>query len=797
VERYTSAYAPLAAQIRQDTLHLVGNSHIDAAWLWPWSETSGDVIPNTWRTSLKLAAMFPGYVFAGSAAAYYEAMDRLRPTLADSLRAAVNAGQWAIVGGWWVEPDQNIPSGEALARQGLYGQRYFQHRYGHRARVGWTPDSFGYPWTLPQIYRQAGLDYFVTQKIRWNDSTQLPYDAFWWEGRDGTRLFTYNPFGYDHDLAPAQLIRDRLDDVRRNAGIHHQIVLYGVGDHGGGPTIEMLERAEGLRRVPTFPVMEYDNPDHAMAAVRASQPDSTFPVWRDELYLEKHRGTYTTQARQKWSARHSETLLRTAEALAAVDTAAYPRARLEGIWHRVLFNEFHDVLPGSGIHQIYLDANAQYDSAWAGLDTVTGSAFSDLRSRMDTRGAPRGAVPVVVFNPLTWPRSAVVRVALGGADSATVLAGDVPALGARVYYVRSRSPALASRLPAPTVGPNWIENAYLRVEVDTATGVVVRVFDKRNHREALAPGGRANVLQVFGDVPREWDAWDIGYTGEQWEVAETGGLERHAGADQARFSLVRRWGQSTFRQALVLGRETPFLDVVNDVDWHETHKLLKVGFTLGVSPDSATYEIPYGAIGRSCRPRTQAERAKYEVSGQRWADLSDSSYGVSVLNDSKYGWDCHGNVLRLSLLRSPLWPDSLADRGTHHFRFAIYPHAGDWRVARTERLAAEYNTPLLAAREVVHAGALGHQVAFASVDAPGVELTWVKRAEDSDALVLRLVEWNGRPATATVTLRPVIRAAHKSNFLEDPGDQLPVTAHTVRVELRPFEIASLVVETAP
>jgi alpha-mannosidase len=363
--------------------------------------------------------------------------------------------------------------------------------------------------------------------------------------------------------------------------------------------------------------------------------------------------------------------------------------------------------------------------------------------------------------------------------------------------VRSRSPALASRLPAPTVGPNWIENAYLRVEVDTATGVVVRVFDKRNHREALAPGGRANVLQVFGDVPREWDAWDIGYTGEQWEVAETGGLERHAGADQARFSLVRRWGQSTFRQALVLGRETPFLDVVNDVDWHETHKLLKVGFTLGVSPDSATYEIPYGAIGRSCRPRTQAERAKYEVSGQRWADLSDSSYGVSVLNDSKYGWDCHGNVLRLSLLRSPLWPDSLADRGTHHFRFAIYPHAGDWRVARTERLAAEYNTPLLAAREVVHAGALGHQVAFASVDAPGVELTWVKRAEDSDALVLRLVEWNGRPATATVTLRPVIRAAHKSNFLEDPGDQLPVTAHTVRVELRPFEIASLVVETAP
>jgi alpha-mannosidase len=797
VERYRAAYAPLAAQIRQDTLHLIGNSHIDAAWLWPWSETSGDVIPNTWRTSLKLAAMFPGYAFAGSAAAYYDAMDRLQPTLADSLRAAVDSGQWALVGGWWVEPDQNIPSGESLARQGLYGQRYFQRRYGHRTRVGWTPDSFGYPWTLPQIYRQAGLDYFVTQKIRWNDSTQLPYDAFWWEGRDGSRLFTYNPFGYNHDLAPGQLIRDRLDDVRRNAGIHNQIVLYGVGDHGGGPTIEMLQRAERLRRVPTFPVMQYDNPDHALASVRASQPDSTFPVWRDELYLEKHRGTYTTQARQKWSARHSETQLRIAEALAAVDTAAYPRARLEGAWRRVLFNEFHDILPGSGIHQVYLDANAQYDSAWATLDTVARRAFAGLRARMDTRGAPRGTLPVVVFNALPWPRGAPVRVALDGGDSATLLARDVPALGTRVSFVRPRSPALVSRFRAPTVGPNWLENAFLRVEVDTMTGTVTRVFDKRNHRDALAPGARANVLQVFGDVPREWDAWDIGYTGEQWEVAETGGLARHAGAGEARFSFTRRWGHSTFSQTLVLGRETPFLDIVSDVEWHETHKLLKVTFALGVGPDSATYEIPYGTIGRSCRPRTQAERAKYEVSGQRWADLSDSTYGVSVLNDSKYGWDCHGNVLRLSLLRSPLWPDSLADRGTHHFRFAIYPHAGDWRAARTERLAAEYNTPLIAALEPVHAGGLGHQASFASVDASGVELSWLKRAEDSDALVLRLVEWQGRPAAATVTLRPTIRAAHRSNFLEDPGDPLPATAHTVRVALRPFEIATVVVEAAP
>ena len=793
LDRYATAYAPLAAELRRDTLHLIGNSHIDAAWLWPWSETEGEVIPNTWRTSLKLAAMFPGYVFAASAAAYYDAVDRLYPGLADSLRAAVRAGQWNIVGGWWLEPDQNIPSGEDLARQGLYGQRYFEHRYGRRAKVGWTPDSFGYPWTLPQIYKLAGLDYFVTQKIRWNDSTQLPYDAFWWEGRDGTRLFTYNPFGYDHDLEPDRLISDRLDDERRNNGIHHQLVLYGVGDHGGGPTIAMLQRAEELRRVPTFPTMMYDNADHALADVRASQPDSVFPVWHDELYLEYHRGTYTTQARQKWSARHSDALLRTAEALAAVDTAAYPRARLEGAWRRILFNEFHDILPGSGIHINYIVADQWYDSSWATLDTVTSRALDDLSARLDTRGAGGRAVPVVVFNALTWPRSGLVRVPLPGGDTATFVASDVPSLGARVFTPRAGT-VIASRLPAPTVGPNWLENAYLRVEVDTTTGEITRLYDRRHRREVLAPGGRANVLQVLYDLPQDYDAWNTGFNGQQWEVTETSGVGRHADGAEASIRFARHWGRSTFTQTLTLGRETPYLDVANDVDWHETHKMLKVALAAGVSPDSATYEIPYGTIGRSCNPRTKAERAKYEVPGQRWADLSDSAYGVSLLNDSKYGWDCHGNVLRLSLLRSPLSPDSLADRGMNHFRFALYPHAGDWRAAGTERLAAEYNTPLVASAAASHGGALGRSVSFASVDTPGVELTWVKRAEDSDAWVLRLVEWFGRPATATVTLRPEIRSAHTSNFLEDPGEAVPATAHTLRVQLRPYEIATVVVE---
>ncbi|UCF18973.1 MAG: hypothetical protein JSU87_13725, partial [Gemmatimonadota bacterium] len=389
--RYAQAYAPLAAEIRRDTLHLIGNSHIDAAWLWPWSETV-DVIRNTWRTSLKLAEMFPGYIFTGSSAAYYDAMDRLAPALADSLVAAVERGRWVPVGGWWVESDLNLPSGESLVRQGLYGQRYFERRFGARSRVAWTPDCFGYPWTIPQILRGAGLEYFVTQKIRWNDSTEFPHNAFHWQGLDGSRVLTYNPYGYVHNLDPERLVSERIED-RQRTGSNHQIVLYGVGDHGGGPTIAMLQRAEDLRRVPTFPVLLYDKPLSALQAVEGRGVATQLPVWDDELYLEYHRGTYTTQARSKARNRRSEVMLQTTEALLTIGTVAYPRQTLEDAWRLVLFNQFHDILPGSGIREVYRDAEAFYDSAWAIIDSLSAVGFADLRRRLDTRG--RGQAVVV------------------------------------------------------------------------------------------------------------------------------------------------------------------------------------------------------------------------------------------------------------------------------------------------------------------------------------------------------------------------------------------------------------------
>lgn len=785
--RYRAAFTPVTDRLRGDTLFLVGNSHIDAAWLWRWEETI-DVVRNTWRTSLKLAEIFPGYVFAGSSAAYYAAMDRHEPGLADSLAAATDAGTWAPVGGWWVEADMNLPAGESLVRQGLYGQRYFVDRFGARSRVAWTPDTFGYPWTVPQILRGTGFDAFVTQKIRWNDSTTLPHNAFFWEGRDGTRIFTYNPYGYVHDLDPAALVPERVEDEERT-GIGNQIVLYGVGDHGGGPTIEMLQRAENLRRVPAFPVMRYAAPEPALEAVRTARPDSAFAVWDDELYLEYHRGTYTTHAAIKARHRRSEARLQTAEALAVLDSVPYPHTALEAAWRRVLFNQFHDILPGSGIDSIYPDAHAFYDTAWAVLDSIVEPGFARLRARMDTRGG--GRTPVVVFNPLGWTRSGLVRVAGENGDTITRFVPDVPALGAKVIDPRRDD----SDHDAPQHGPGWIENDFLRVEVDTVTGAIVRLYDRRSGTEALARGGRGIVLQVLDDRPQQWDAWNVMPNPETWEVRAVrryGGTAVHG--NRAELEIERTWGSSTFRQTLVLHRDLPYLEIVHDVDWRERQKLLKLAFELAAAPDSAVYEIPYGTIGRSGQPRTQAERAKFEVPGQRWADVSDGVTGVAVLTRDKYGWDWRDNVLRLSLLKAPVWPDSTADRGRHRIRVAVYPHAGDWRAARVDRLAAEYNVPLLAAREPRHDGPLDREVAPVSVPSQAVRLDWVKRAEDSGALVLRLVEWHGTGDDVRVGMACPFTRARRATLLEDPGDELPRRDDAFWILLKPYEIATVLVE---
>ena len=809
----SQSFAADSSLFARDTIHLVGNSHIDAAWLWRYTETVG-VVEATWRTALKLEQKFPSMTFAASAAQYYDWLAQRAPGLLDSIRAAEHAGRWEAVGGWWLEADQNMPGGESLVRQGLYGQRYFQKLFGHRSKVAWTPDSFGYPWQMPQIWHELGMDFFVTQKIRWNDSTTFPYDAFRWKGRDGTTIFAYNPYGYDHDLDGATLAQQMRQDNARTGSAHHMLVLYGVGDHGGGPTAEMLDRRGDLGRLPAFPVLKDDRPTQALSSIRGARPMDKWPLWNDELYLEYHRATYTTQSWMKRRNRESETLLGTAEFLATVDPAPYPKDSLEHAWRQTLFNQFHDLLPGSGIHPIYLDAMATYDSVAAAGTAIRDRSVRDLAGRLDTRG--RG-VPVTVFNPSSWARTGFVAVPLTdalrglsgslvaaderGKTQPAVIRGDslrfratgVPSLGATVFWIR------AGRIPDDRSfagSRTHLENEFLSVDVDPKTGQIVHLYDRKAHHEAIADSGHANVLQLLVDEPAQWDAWNTGFTGKLWTIDSVKALRAGGDAVERWIEFEKPWNGTRITQRIVLRRGEPFLEIDNQIDWHERHKFLKAAFDWNVTADSATYEIGYGAIGQPTHPSTQAERAKYEHPGHRWGDLSDSAFGVSILNDSKYGWDTRGNRMRLSLLRSPLWPDSLADRGQQHFRYAIYPHAGGWQTGLTEREGQAFNVPMIAVATEAHTGAAGRSWSVAVPSEPDVYITSVKRAEDVPGLVLRVVEWHGKATTTTISFGRAVKRVRRANLLEDPGAALPLSAdgRSVSLTLHPWEIATLLVE---
>jgi alpha-mannosidase len=531
--------------------------------------------------------------------------------------------------------------------------------------------------------------------------------------------------------------------------------------------------------------MRYSNAADAVASV-VNDVGDRLAVWDDELYLEYHRGVQTTWADMKRWNRRSEGMLQTAEAIAVAAGGDYPRRELESAWRQVLFNQFHDILPGSGIREIYYDAHAFYDSAWVTLDSITAAAFAGLRSRMDTRGQRS----VVVFNPLGWERSGYVTSDTPEGPT-RFFVEDVPAFGARAVHLPDADERWSDG--DAEAGPDWISNQYLRVEFDTATGDIVSIRDREEDREVLAAGGRANVLRVFDDLPTQWDAWNIDITGDNWDVQHVSNIQFGVDGQGAFVELVRTWGDSFFRQRLRLDRGSRMIDVDNDFEWHERRKMLKAVFELGVTADSATYEIPYGTIGRSGVPRTQQERAKHEVPGQRWADVSQDDYGVSILNDSKYGWDYHGNVLRLSLLRSPIWPDSLADRGRQVSHYAIYPHRYGWEEAGTLDRATEYNVPMLAAWEPEHRGELGRDMSLARSNRANVRVEWLKRAEDSDRLVIRLVEWHGEQTEAEIDVGCRIRTAHTANLLEDESEELDHGRNSVRVAMRPYQIQTLLI----
>lgn len=824
---------PVSQFAKSFTIYLTGNAHIDLAWLWRKQE-SVEISANTFRSVMENMKEFPELVFAQSQAQVYAWIEQKYPELFERIKEAVRSGNWDIVGGMWVEPDCNLPSGESLIRQILYGQQFFRERFGKSARLGWNPDSFGFNWNLPQIYKRAGIKAFLTYKLLWNDTTVFPYQLFWWEAPDGSRILAYTPSSsYVESIQPRQLVH-QLMLFESNTGFREFLVLFGMGDHGGGPNREMLMRMQMLNRLPVFPKLELSGVDTFFDRVFESDL-SRLPVWRSELYLETHRGTYTTQASLKKSNRECESLLETAEKAASIATvlfgAEYPAHELESAWKKVLLNHFHDILPGSCITPVFRDAMEDYAVAKRLVSREIDRALSALSEKVSV--PVKGWRNVVVFNPLSWERSGVVRIALprrapselsvmdriGNIVPSQIVvtddslgrellfyARDVPSVGYKVFTISDephddlRSDIIAEKYA--------IENSYLRVEVDAGSGNITRIFDKQQGKEVLEKGKQGNYLQLFENLPDNYDAWNIKYTGRSWTLEKADSVElleqgpvravirvkkSFLGLSKANRAPTGGFPSSFFTQDITLYADSPRLDVVLSTDWWEDHMLLKVAFPFAVDSEYAAFEIPYGYVTRPTTRREPWERARFEVPAHRWADLSNEDWGVSLLNDGKYGMDVDENVMRLTLLTSPLWPDPAADRGRHRCTYSIYPHEGDWREGLTFRRAQELNLPLVAHLvENVKGGELPPERSFFAVDCEGVVLSSIKLAEDSKGLILRFVEVKGESADTKIKLPLPVKSVSEVDLMEEKLDgEVEIEGINIRLKMAPYEIRSL------
>ena len=968
---------PLSPLLKQRRIRLLGHAHLDMAWLWTVAET-WNAAERTFESALNLQKDFPELIFCHSTPALYEWIEQNRPALFEQIRQAIADGWWEPVGGLWIEPELNLISGESIVRQVLYGQRYFQEKFGSINRIAWLPDSFGFTWQLPQILKQGGIAYFVTQKLRWNDTTKFPYEVFQWQAPDRTKIFSLMSAPIGEGIDPIKMATYACD-WETKTGIPDVLWLPGVGDHGGGPTRDMLKITRRWQRSPFFPQLEFstaldylqdleanyapdvavDSTTEALSSINQAQsvvneppilsneslmlsnesliltdesptlsnesptlsnespilsnesptlsneslilnnepptltiepstfttepstlndesptltdetqnsklktqnsspqptPHSphptlhTIPSWNSDLYLEFHRGCYTTHADQKWWNRRCEQWLYSAELYASLATIAantpYPKADLETAWKKVLFNQFHDILPGSSIAEVFKDANNAWGQTMQVSRDILQRSLDTIAQQIILPSPPHPeAQAIVVFNPLNWERSAIVDTSLDlehvaaetlaklqeneqghfhewqmcdvdGRDvespfcffienpkhryglGLTFLAERVPALGYRCFWAYPRLDQPSRKLNEENP---ILENDFLRVVVDQATGELSSIFDKVNQREVLSAPG--NQLQAFRDEGQYWDAWNIDPNYEENPLPPAEVLEVYCrrGSSRQNNSLTdsiivkRKISQSVFTQVYVLGRNSPLLKVQTGVrNWQERHTLVKAAFPLNLDADYVSCEIPCGVIERSTKPESQAEKAQWEVPAMHWADLSDGNYGVSLLNDCKYGYDAKPNQLRLTLLRGSEWPDPDADKGTHMFTYALYPHAGDWKAAQTVKHGYELNMPLLA--QVIPANGdsspnLPPTASLLDLGADNLVLMAFKQSEDSpDEWVLRCYECHGEEAQLNLQSDLGLELGERVDLLERSID--PQTTQGQTATVHPWEIAS-------
>lgn len=773
----------------------IGHTHIDVAWLWTLAQTREKVL-RSFSTVLTLMKKYPEYKFMSSQAQLYKFLKEESPELYAEVKEMVRAGRWEVEGAMWVEADCNLSSGESLVRQVLYGKRFFKDEFGVDCKVLWLPDVFGYSAALPQILKKSGVESFVTSKIGWNETNRMPYDTFWWEGIDGTDIFAFfmtaqdkhrgqkpeTPVTYNAKLNPNQL-QGAYDRYQQKEINNEVMITFGFGDGGGGPTRKDLEYYNLLKKgLPAVPKakMEFAGSMLSRVRARALQNPKT-PRWQGELYLEYHRGTYTSMAQNKRYNRKSEFLYEKAETTALLANiltgAAYPKAELHDGWETILLNQFHDIIPGSSIKEVYEVSKSQYEALLQAGNRMVKNAGAEVIGNVATDGG------VLVFNPNSFAASGTVQL-----NGETVFVRDIPAKGYKIvkdYEARGEVQATEKVL----------ENAFFRIELDE-TGAFTRLYDKRNDREVLKSGARGNVLTAYEDYPRDYDNWEISnyYKEKSWELSEKAEIYPVTDGARAGVEIRKPFMNSVITQKVWLYDDVARIDFDTDIDWKEEHLILKTAFPVDINADKATYEIQFGTVERPTHSNTSWDAAKFEVCAHKFADLSEYGYGVSLLNDCKYGHDIHDGVIRLTMLKCGTYPNPDADKCHHTFTYSLYPHAGNYREAGTIQQAYLLNQPMTAFKLQKQSGTLPESYSLLSLDCDNVIAETVKEAEDSDAVIVRLYEAYNQRVRTTLTTGFDFKRVTLCNLLENEVEELPTDGRAIPLTVRPFEIVTLKIE---
>ena len=793
----------------------IGHTHIDVAWWWTVAQ-SREKAARSFATVLKLMDEYPEYRFMSSQPVLYTFVKERYPEFYEEIQRRALEGRWEPEGGMWLEADCNLTSGESLVRQFLYGKRFFMEEFGVDSRVLWLPDVFGYSGALPQIMKKCGIDYFMTTKLSWNQFNKVPDDTLLWEGIDGTKVLTHfiSTLGvgqsverffttYNGILHPDAIMGgwQRYQNKEMNNDI---LIAYGYGDGGGGPTREMLETGrrmeKGIRGVPK--VRQESSLTYFTELEDRVKDSRRLPVWVGEFYFEYHRGTYTSMARNKRSNRKSELLLMDLELLSVLAEKkgmAYPKEELERLWKMVLLNQFHDILPGSSIKEVYEVTKREYEQI-----AEEGSALLKAREEA-VAGAGDG---VTVFNTLGFPRNSLTILPagvtaltnqgdvlpsqeIGGVRYS--LTGEIPSKGYAVYGAAEHGVSDSGKTEPfsvlKTAEGLSITTPFANVDM-AADGSFTSLFDLTAGRQVLKENEAGNRLRVYEDKPIYYDNWDIDvfYTEKYWDLDEPASVEvTSVGPLCLQITVKRSFMHSRMTQDIRFYAHSPRIDFVTWVDWREHQYLLKAGFPADVHTDEAAFDIQFGNVVRKTHTNTSWDRARFESCGHKWMDVSEGGYGVSLLNDCKYGHSVRGGRLELTLIKSGIEPNPDTDNEEHVFTYSLYPHQGTWKEADTQKEAADLNQPLIA----VNGGVPGKTYSFAGVEGDSVVLETVKRSEDGSGVILRLYESRNQRVNAKVTLFCTPAKVMECSLLEEPDDGscgVRMEQNGFAFTIRPYEI---------